>query len=70
MLFYEKGDFETPVYKINSPKVEGFSLSPGSVCHALCYMPGNYFGDDMFLIFDVFFIFRLVRVIENGSDSN
>ncbi|KAK7602934.1 hypothetical protein V9T40_006908 [Parthenolecanium corni] len=41
VLFYEKGDFETPVYKINSPKVEGFSLSPGSVCHALCYMPGN-----------------------------
>lgn len=41
VLFYEKGNFETPSHKINSPKVDSFSLSPGSVYHVLCYMPGN-----------------------------
>ncbi|XP_065207991.1 eukaryotic translation initiation factor 2A [Planococcus citri] len=41
VLIYEKANFETPTYKIQSPKVADFSLSPGSIYHVLCYMPGS-----------------------------
>lgn len=41
VLIYDKANFETPAYKIHSPKVEDFSLSPGSITHVLCYMPGG-----------------------------
>ncbi len=41
VLFYEKENFANPAYKVGTPKVEGFSLSPGSPYHVLCYMPGT-----------------------------